>query len=77
MLGPFLIAAGAVLMIAGVLLLGAWLSGRASWLDAGVYDRPGATKTDRQFINLYFVALVLAPLLVGAVLIVYGLTRVM
>jgi hypothetical protein len=77
MLGPFLIALGAALMIAGALLLSAWLSGKASWFDADVYDRPGATKTDRQFISLYFVALVLAPLLVGAVFIVYGLTLIM
>jgi hypothetical protein len=76
-MGPFLIAAGAVLMLAGVFLLSAWLSGKPAWFDTGAFDRRGATKTDRQFINVYFVALVLAPLLVGAILIVYGLTRVM
>lgn len=75
MLAIALIAVGVVLMLVGVITLAAWVSGKSSWFDAGVYDRQGETKTDRQYLDLYFVALVIAPLLVGALLIVLGLQQ--
>ncbi len=77
MLGPILIAAGIVLMILGVISSTYWVSDKASWLNADSADRPGGTLNERQYIRLCFVALVIAPLLVGAILIVYGLTLVM
>lgn len=77
MVGPLLIGAGAVLMVLGTVLLLAWMSGKATWFDEGVYDRAGDTKVERQFVTLYFLVLVVAPLLVGAILIVYGLTHVL
>jgi len=75
MLPVILIIIGAVLLCIGVFMLWAWLDGRSMWFDAGIYDRSGSSKTDRQFLNLYYIAVVLAPLLCGAVLIVYGLRK--
>jgi hypothetical protein len=71
--GLVFIVIGAILMVGGTVMLIGWVSGKSNWFDAGVYDRQGSSKTDRQFLNLYFLALVIAPLLVGATLIVYGL----
>jgi hypothetical protein len=73
MLGTVLIAIGAVLMIAGLFALGGWLGGRAGRLGRFVVDRAGDSKTDRQLLDLYFIALVIAPLLGGALLIAFGL----
>ena len=73
MLGAALIFIGTVLMFLGILLLAGWVSGKSAWFDPGVYDRQGSSKNDRQFLDLYFIAIVLAPLLVGALLIVFGL----
>lgn len=77
MVGIALIAAGAVLMLLGGGMLIAWVGGPSRWLDPGVYDRPGATKTDRQFLDLYFVGVVIVPLLAGALLIALGLQRLL
>jgi hypothetical protein len=77
MLGPICIAVGVGLMILGVIMLASWLGGKSSWMDAEVLEREGSTVNDRQFVNLYFLASVIAPLLVGATLIVYGLTQVL
>ena len=73
MLAGMLIIAGSVLMLFGVLMLSGWLGGKSAWFDAGVYDRPGSSKTDRMFLDLYFLAMVIAPLLIGAIMIVLGL----
>ncbi|MFA6134180.1 MAG: hypothetical protein WC869_09230 [Phycisphaerae bacterium] len=73
MLGVILIIAGILLMLLGMLMITGWVNGKSSWFDSGVYDRQGSTKTDRQFLDLYFIVLVIAPLLVGAMLIVFGL----
>ena len=73
MLGLILIVVGAGLMVLGIISLAGWISGKSRWLEGGVYDRRGASKVDRQFLDLYFVAVVIAPLLVGAILIVFGL----
>ena len=77
MVGIMLIAAGAALMLLGVAMLVAWTGGLTRWVDPGVYDRPGKTKTDRQYLDLYFVALVIVPLLTGALLIALGLQRLL
>jgi len=73
--GVLFILIGAVLMIVGVIMLVGWVGGKSTWFDAGVYDRQGSSKTDRQFLNLYFLVFVIAPLLVGATLIVYGVRK--
>lgn len=73
MLGALLIAAGAVLMALGVAVLLAWTGGRSTWFDSGVFDRRGSTFSDRQLLTLYFTALVVAPLLIGGLLIILGL----
>mgnify|MGYP000179700572 CR=1 FL=1 len=77
MLGVVLIILGVIAMLGGAVMLLAWVSGRSSWFDAGVYDRPGRCKTDRQFLILYFMAMVLAPLLGGGILIVFGLSELL
>ncbi|MFP3938302.1 MAG: hypothetical protein ACLFVW_08160 [Phycisphaerae bacterium] len=73
LLGMVLIAAGALSMAGGVLLLLGWVSGKSTWFDSAVFDRPGASKNDRQYLDLYFSALVLAPLLGGGLMIAFGL----
>lgn len=73
MLGYILIAAGALAMLLGTLTLWQWNTGAGRWFDPGVADRPGDTKNDRQFLDLYFISLIVAPLLGGAILIVFGL----
>jgi len=73
MFGSILIACGGALMLLGVIMLGGWVSGKSNWFDAGVYDRQGSTKNDRMSLYVTFVAMVLAPLLSGALIIAYGL----
>ena len=72
-LGAILIAGGLALMVLGIILLGGWLGGKSHWFDPGVYDRSGASKVDRMSLYVTFIAMVLAPLLLGALLIAYGL----
>jgi hypothetical protein len=72
-MGVVLIAAGGLSMAAGAVLLLGWVGGKSTWFNSAVYDRPGASKNDRQFLDLYFVALVAAPLLAGALMIAFGL----
>jgi hypothetical protein len=76
MVGIILIAAGVVLMLLGAVLGVAWTGGLGRRFDSSIFDR-GDTKTDRQFLDLYFVATVIAPLLVGALLIALGLRDVL
>jgi hypothetical protein len=77
-MSPYLlIGGGAAAMILGTLLLGQYLPNTHHWLGAGVIDRPGATKTDRQYLDLYFTAYVIAPLLSGAVMILLGLRQLL
>jgi len=73
MLAGILIAAGTVVMLFGVVMLAGWVGGKGRWFGVDVYDRTGVSKTDRQFLNLYFMAIVLAPLFFGGMLIVFGL----
>lgn len=74
MLGMIFTIVGAVLMVIGLIVLVGWVSGR-SRLARAVLDRAGDSKTDRQFLGLYFIVLVLVPLLGGALLIAIGLRR--
>ena len=77
MVGIALVIAGIILMTVGLVFLGGWVSGRGE--RAG---RPGAalsdgSNTDRQIMDLYFIALVVAPLLAGAMLIAFGLQQIL
>ena len=68
MIGPILLILGAVMMTIGLATLGGWVSGRG-----GLSDH---SQAERQLMNLYFITLVVAPLLVGAVLIAMGLGKI-
>ena len=72
MCGPILIIAGVVLMGAGLAGLGSWVGERGS--RGGMSD---ASRIERQLMCLHFIALVLAPLLVGATLIALGLGKLL
>ncbi len=77
MLGPILVLTGAVLMAVGLVFLGGWVSGRgerAGKLHVALGD---ASRADQWLINLYFMALVVTPLLGGAVLIAFGLEKLL
>jgi len=71
-LGPILLISGIILMTFGLVGLGGWVSGRGERIG-----RPGGlgdgSKNERQLLSIYFVALVLTPLLAGAMLIAFGL----
>jgi len=75
MAGALLILAGVACMAAGAVLLGGWIAGKSRWFGVGVYDRAGESKADRQVLYLYFIVLVLAPLLGGALLIAFGIQQ--
>ncbi|MHC4983060.1 MAG: hypothetical protein ACYTF6_07825 [Planctomycetota bacterium] len=75
MVAAIAVLIGLMLMLTGSVMLAGWVSGKSHWFNAGVYDRQGVSKTDRLFIDLYFFALVLAPLLGGAITIVMGLAK--
>lgn len=68
-----ILISGVALMLFGTVMVGGWLSGKAAWFGIGVYDRVAGTKSDRWLLYVTFVALVLAPLLSGAFMILYGL----
>lgn len=72
MVAGALIVVGAVLMIIGMITMGGWISGQSAWFRSDVYDRAGGSKDDRWLLYATFLAMVLAPLLVGSILIVYG-----
>jgi len=74
MLPMIVTVCGALLMLFGVCTLLSWAGGKSRWFDPSVFDR-GDSKSDRQLLDLYYVALVLAPLLSGAVMLVLGLKR--
>jgi hypothetical protein len=76
MVGILLVAIGAASMCLGVAVYLAWSGGASRWVDPAVYDRPSVTKTDRQYLDLYFAGLVVVPLLAGGLLIALGLQRV-
>jgi len=74
MLPVILTISGAVLMLAGVVMLTAWVSGQTPRRPA-FFDRRGPSKPDRQLIDLYYIVTVLGPLLCGAVMLAFGLRR--
>ena len=69
------IAVGSVLMVLGTVSMWGWLAGKGAWFGTEAYDNPGATKSDRMLLYVTFLAMVLSPLLCGAILIMYGLYR--
>jgi len=73
MLNVLLAVAGVAMMVFGAVMLNGWLGGKSKWFDEDIFDRAGTTKNDRQFLDLYFIVIVITPLLAGAFLIVYGL----
>ncbi|MHC4985052.1 MAG: hypothetical protein ACYTFO_02745 [Planctomycetota bacterium] len=75
MMGFILIAIGGTLMILGTLMLLPWVEGQGRFAERGGYDARGTIQSDWLFISLYFLSLVIAPLLGGAILIVYGLDQ--
>ncbi len=69
---------GGVLMVAGVLLLYAWMNNKSRWFDSESFGQQNSGRMGCLFWSfyvLYFMALVIAPLLGGALIIVYGLTQ--
>jgi len=75
MLPVILTVCGAVLMLAGIVLLMGWVGGRNRPLGLAILDRRGSSKPDRQLIDLYYIVTVLGPLLCGAVMLAFGLRR--
>ena len=76
MSGLEFVIVGGVLMVAGVLLLYAWMNNKSRWFDTENFDQ-GSARMGCLFWVFYitcFVALVITPLLGGAMMIVYGLT---
>jgi hypothetical protein len=77
MLGPILLFAGTVLMTVGLVFLGGWVSGRDEGTRKPNAARAGRFRADRQWMGLYFLALVVAPLLGGGALIAFGLEKLL
>ena len=77
MLGYAFIIVGAAGMLLGALMLCQWIGSAQRWTKLPVYESTGDTKNQRQYIDLYFIATVVAPLLIGATLILFGLRRVL
>jgi|GEM_PF-3246986 len=75
MTGAVLIFIGAVLMIFGTIMLPGDSRGRGRWSGPRAYHDRGATKLNRQWMDLLFLATVVAPMFAGAVLIVLGLLQ--
>lgn len=70
-----LLVAGAALMGLGVMMLLAWMGDDGENSGRFGFRSRGAAQTDWVFMDLQFLALVIAPLLGGAILIVFGLVR--
>jgi len=67
-----LTAVGAALMVVGVAMLSRWERGEGEGESS---PRPQAAQSDWILMDLRFLALVIAPLLGGAVLIVFAIVR--
>ena len=64
------------MMVVGVLMLYAWTNSKNKWLGGDNLDQQSAPRMGCLFMCfylVYFLALVIAPLLGGAMMIVYGL----
>lgn len=76
MLGPILLITGVVMMATGLASLGSWVSGGRSC--SGAPRAPARVhRIESMLMWLHFIALVLTPLLVGAILIAVGLQKLM
>ncbi len=73
-LGIILLVIGAALMLVGVCMLWEWLSGSGKFFAATQRDR-SAPQSDFVLMTLCFLSLVIAAVLGGAILIVFGLAR--
>ena len=74
-LGVILLTIGAALMLLGVFMLWEWLGGASKFSENSQRDRP-TRQPDLVLMGLWFLSLVVASLLGGAILIVFGLARV-
>ena len=74
-LGVILLVIGAALMLLGVCMLWEWLSGTSKFFETTQRDRP-ARQPELVIMGLWFLSLVVASLLGGAILIVFGLARI-
>ncbi len=78
MAGKYLIAIGAVLMVVAIVAIGGWVTGRQSFTFTTYSRKSDEDDDSRNAVFepiLYFLTLIVAPLLGGAVLIAYGLHR--
>ncbi len=71
MLAIALLISGGVLMLTGVLMLWEWLSGNSPLFDAN----SSWGQADWLLLDIRFIAMVIAPMLFGAILIVFGMVR--
>ena len=71
--GLVLLISGAGLMILGVVMVVGCISGGVTWFGQGASGRDGNPKVSRLLLGVTFIALVPAPLLSGALMILYGL----
>lgn len=76
-LATAILAFGATAMMWGVLQLWQWAGGDEQDSGRGGYDSHAPSQSDWLFMDLRFLALVVAPLLGGAILILLGLTRLL
>ena len=75
MLGGMLILVGVALMLFGATMLTGWISGKGAGSGADIYTRPGRDQKEWLLLDLHFMVKVIAPILAGAVLILFGLRR--
>lgn len=73
MLGPILIAAGALLMAVGAAMLSGWVGGWRGWSQQGAPGRRWGSQADWVQLLLQFLGAVVFPLLGGTILILLGL----
>jgi hypothetical protein len=73
MLPAVLIACGAASMALGAVLLAGWVSGGGGRFMRDALQSRGDSRSQRLYLEMVFLAAVLAPLLAGAALIAWGL----
>jgi len=77
MSGAIFVIVGAALLLTGGVMLTGWVGGKERWFSSGGAEGSGGSKTDRMFVELYFLALVIAPLLAGATVLLLGLSSLL
>jgi len=70
-----LVVAGGALMVLGILMLLRWMGDEGDGTGKFGVGSRSASQNDWVLMDLQFLALVIAPLLGGAILIVFGLVR--